>query len=89
MEGYDVPLIRLVCDAVRIPVIAAGGAGDTAHFAPAILEGHAAAVAAGSIFHYTKTTPDMVKEALSKALVPVQARELNQNDTRTHTPFRS
>lgn len=72
MEGYDIPLIRAVADVVSIPVIAAGGAGDTTHFAPAILEGHAAAVAAGSIFHYTKTTPDMVKEALAEAQVPVR-----------------
>jgi cyclase len=72
MEGYDIALIRMIADAVNIPVIAAGGAGEVGHFAPAILEGHAAAVAAGSIYHYTRITPDMVKAALSSARSPVR-----------------
>lgn len=72
MEGYDTQLIRMVTDAVDIPVVAAGGAGRLEHFAPAILEGHAAAVAAGSIFHYTRVTPNMVKEALAAAGIPVR-----------------
>jgi cyclase len=72
MEGYDIALIRMIADAVNIPVIAAGGAGEVGHFAPAILEGHAAAVAAGSIYHYTRITPDMVKAALSSARIPVR-----------------
>ena len=72
MEGYNIALIRMIADAVNIPVIAAGGAGEVEHFAPAILEGHAAAVAAGSIYHYTRITPDMVKAALSSARIPVR-----------------
>jgi imidazole glycerol-phosphate synthase subunit HisF len=52
MNGYDLPLIRLVSDAVRVPVIACGGAGDRAHLAEAITQGRASAVAAGSIFVY-------------------------------------
>lgn len=50
MEGYDVALIREVADAVRIPVIACGGAGSTGHLAQAVYEGHASAVAAGAFF---------------------------------------
>ncbi|MDP6390067.1 MAG: HisA/HisF-related TIM barrel protein, partial [Alphaproteobacteria bacterium] len=72
MEGFDVPLIRSVADAVDIPVVAAGGAGVPEHFPPVVLEGHAAAVAAGSIYHYTKTTPDMVKATMAKAGIPVR-----------------
>ncbi len=48
--GYDVPLIRAVADAVKIPVIACGGAGKYADFVEAIQQGCASAVAAGSFF---------------------------------------
>jgi len=48
-SGYDLELIRSVADAVSIPVIACGGAGQVGHFAEA-LEAHASAVAAGSMF---------------------------------------
>jgi cyclase len=72
MEGYDLELIRAVSDAVDIPVIAAGGAGKPEDFPPAVLTGHASAVAAGSIYHYTKTTPDMVKQAMRSEGIPVR-----------------
>lgn len=52
MLGYDVELIRSVASAVRVPVIACGGAGERTHLADAIRRGGAAAVAAGSIFVY-------------------------------------
>jgi len=72
MQGYDIELIRAVSEAVTIPVIAAGGAGKLSDFVDAVVEGRASAVAAGSIFHYTKFTPNMVKGALSRAKVPVR-----------------
>ena len=72
MEGYDIPLIKAVSDAVNIPVIAAGGAGKTEDFPPAILEGGASAVAAASIYHYTKYTPNMVKGVLNEFNIPVR-----------------
>jgi imidazole glycerol-phosphate synthase subunit HisF len=50
MNGYDLPLIRSIADAVSVPVIASGGAGLLDHFAQAVIEGHASAVAAGSMF---------------------------------------
>ena len=49
-EGYDIELIKLICDSVNIPVIAVGGAGDFDHFADAVHNGGASAVAAGSLF---------------------------------------
>ena len=49
-SGYDLALVREVADAVSVPVIACGGAGVLAHFSRAISEGHASAVAAGSMF---------------------------------------
>lgn len=48
--GYDVGLIRRVTDAVRIPVVACGGAGKLQDLAAAVRDGHAAAAAAGSLF---------------------------------------
>ncbi len=50
MTGYDVSLIKKVTGAVGIPVIACGGAGTLDHFGPAVKEGGASALAAGSMF---------------------------------------
>jgi len=49
-EGYDIELIKIICDKVSIPVIAVGGAGDFEHFNQAVNMGGASAVAAGSLF---------------------------------------
>lgn len=51
-EGYDLELLKQVCDAVTIPVIACGGAGKLEHFAEAVSIGNASAVSAGSFFLY-------------------------------------
>ena len=51
-DGYDVELIRRVTDAVSIPLVACGGAGQLEHFADAVDEGRASAVCAGSFFLY-------------------------------------
>lgn len=72
MQGYDIELIRSVSDAVTIPVIATGGAGKLEDFVRAVREGHASAVAAGSLYHYTKYTPNMVKGVLDNAGIPVR-----------------
>ena len=50
MQRYDIDLLREVCSAVGIPVIACGGGGNLQDFAEAVHEGGASAVAAGSIF---------------------------------------
>lgn len=72
MEGYDLELVRAVSSAVSIPVIAAGGAGRLEDFVRVVKDGGASAVAAGSIYHYTKYTPHMVKGALHEAGIPVR-----------------
>lgn len=61
MEGYDIPLIKGVTEAVSIPVVASGGAGSYADMAAALRDGKASAVAAASIFHYTEMTPREAK----------------------------
>jgi cyclase len=50
MQGYDLELLESVTSAVRIPVVACGGAGSVEHFAAAVRQGGASAVAAGSLF---------------------------------------
>ncbi len=52
MKGYDVDLIRMISDSVRIPVIAIGGAGNINDLKSALQEGHAHAAAGGSMFVY-------------------------------------
>ena len=57
-DGYDLQLTRAVADAVTVPVIASGGAGEPRHLSEAILSGGADAVLCASIFHYrTHTVP--------------------------------
>ncbi len=51
-EGYDIPLIRLISDAVQIPVIAHGGAGNIKNMCDTIIEGHADAICMASTLHY-------------------------------------
>lgn len=50
MQGYDLDLVQKVADAVTIPVVACGGAGNLQHLSDAIKTGHASAAAAGSLF---------------------------------------
>ena len=71
MQGYDLELIASVTDAVRIPVIASGGAGNYVHIVEAIQAG-ASAVAAASIFHFTEQTPAGAKRALQEAGMAVR-----------------
>lgn len=71
-EGYDITLIKRVSDAVKIPVIAAGGAGKLQDFVQAIKKGRASAVAASSIFLFTDITPSTVKIYLQKQGIPTR-----------------
>jgi cyclase len=71
-DGYDVELIRAVADAVPVPVVASGGAGRPEHFAQAILEGHADAVLAASLFHFRELTIGEVKDHLAARGIPVR-----------------
>ena len=50
--GYNLPLTRAISDAVTVPVIASGGVGNLNHLVEGVLEGHASAVLAASIFHF-------------------------------------
>lgn len=71
-DGYDIALTRTVSEAVRIPVIASGGAGNAGHLVEALIEGKADAALAASIFHYRETTVAEVKEILARRGVDVR-----------------
>jgi imidazole glycerol-phosphate synthase subunit HisF len=60
-NGYDIELTRAVSDAVRIPVIASGGAGNVEHFYDALTAGGASAVLAASLFHFGELSIGDVK----------------------------
>jgi cyclase len=70
--GFDLEQLRAVSDAVPVPVIASGGAGEPEHFAAAILEGHADAVLAASVFHFGKLRIRAVKEYLAGRGIPMR-----------------
>lgn len=60
-SGFDLELTRSVSDAVSIPVIASGGVGNLQHLVDGIVEGHADAVLAASIFHFGEYTIEEAK----------------------------
>jgi len=70
--GYDIPMTRAIADAVRLPVIASGGAGTLEHLYEAIIEGHADAVLVASIAHFGKYTIIQMKEYLAQRGIPVR-----------------
>ncbi|NLH45624.1 MAG: imidazole glycerol phosphate synthase subunit HisF [Acholeplasmataceae bacterium] len=71
-NGYDIPLTRAVSEAVQVPVIASGGAGELEHFYDVLTAGKADAVLAASVFHYKKFSIRQVKEYLRSRGVEVR-----------------
>lgn len=72
-DGYDLELIRTIADQVTVPVVASGGVGNLDHLVAGILEGHASAVLAASIFHFGQSTIAEAHAALAAAGIPVRA----------------
>jgi cyclase len=70
--GYDLPLIRAVVEATRIPVIACGGVGTFKHLVVGVQEGRASAVSAANIFHFTEHSTRRAKKAMLDAGVDVR-----------------
>jgi cyclase len=71
-SGFDLKLTRAVAEAVDVPVIASGGVGTLRHLCEGILDGHADAVLAASIFHYGEYTIQQAKAAMRAAGVEVR-----------------
>ena len=64
-DGYDVQLLKAVSSAVRLPVIASGGAGTSGHLYEALTEGGAEAALAATIFHFGELSIKAVKQELA------------------------
>ena len=71
-QGYDLELLRAVSSAVRVPLVASGGAGEPQHFADALTRGGADAVLAASRFHFEELTIADVKRFLAELEIPVR-----------------
>ncbi|MBX3180854.1 MAG: imidazole glycerol phosphate synthase subunit HisF [Candidatus Hydrogenedentes bacterium] len=72
-DGYDIRLTRAIAEAVSIPVIASGGAGNLEHLREALVEGKADAALAASIFHFREYTIQDARAYLAKHGVPVRS----------------
>ncbi|QBC43711.1 imidazole glycerol phosphate synthase subunit HisF [Iodobacter fluviatilis] len=70
--GFNLPLTRAVSDAVDIPVIASGGVGNLQHLVDGVIQGHADAVLAASIFHFGEYTVRQAKEVMRAAGIEVR-----------------
>lgn len=70
--GYDLELTSTIADAVQIPVIASGGAGEKSHFADALTTGKADAALAASLFHYNELRIAELKEYLAQQSIPIR-----------------
>lgn len=71
-SGFDCELTALVSEAVQIPVIASGGAGNAQHFADVLLQGKADAALAASIFHFGIADVRELKTEIARCGVPVR-----------------
>ncbi len=72
-NGYDLALTRTIADAVSVPVVASGGVGNLDHLVAGVIEGHASAVLAASIFHFGKHSVAEAHAALRAAGLPARA----------------
>lgn len=73
-EGFDLPMLRAVCNSVNIPVIASGGAGKIADFSEVFEETGATAALAASIFHFGELTVGEVKEHCRNKGIPMRIK---------------
>jgi cyclase len=71
-NGYDLPMTRAVAEAVSVPLVASGGAGEPEHLRAALVEGGASAALAASIFHYREYSIAETKAYLARHGVPVR-----------------
>ncbi|MEK7768331.1 MAG: imidazole glycerol phosphate synthase subunit HisF [Pseudomonadota bacterium] len=71
-NGFDLALTRAVSDAVDVPVIASGGVGNLQHLVEGVLQGHAEAVLAASIFHYGEYSVRQAKEYMAQHGIEVR-----------------
>jgi cyclase len=71
-DGYDLALTRTIADRVRVPLIASGGVGTLGDLVAGVVDGHASAVLAASIFHFGQHSVADAHAALANAGLPVR-----------------
>jgi len=71
-NGFDIPLMRRICENVSIPVIASGGVGTLDHLVEGVIEGGADAVLAASIFHYGEYTIGQAKQYMGSKGIEIR-----------------
>ena len=71
-QGFDIGLTRAVRDAVGVPLVASGGAGNVDHFAEGVIAGGANAVLGASVFHFGELTVRQVKEHMKNRGIEVR-----------------
>ena len=71
-DGFDIELTRTIADAVTVPIIASGGAGQRRHFVDVFQEGRADAALAASVFHFSEIEIPALKEYLFSAGIEVR-----------------
>lgn len=71
LGGYDIPFTRSIADAVSVPIIASGGAGQLEHFYEGVVEGKAQALLAASVFHFRTFSISEVKRYLREREIEV------------------
>jgi cyclase len=71
-DGFDLDVTRAVADEVGVPLIASGGVGGLQHLVEGVIEGHADAVLAASIFHFGEHTVAEAKAAMAEAGIVVR-----------------
>ena len=72
-DGYDLELTRAIADAEYIPVVASGGVGNLQHLVEGVIQGHASAVLAASIFHFGEASIADAHAALREAGLPARS----------------
>ncbi len=72
-DGYDLALTRAIADAVKVPVVASGGVGNLGHLVAGVIEGHASAVLAASIFHFGQYSIAEAHQTLRTAGLPARS----------------
>ncbi len=71
-NGFDIALVRLICENVSVPVIASGGVGNLDHLVEGVIEGGADAVLAASIFHYGEYTIGQAKQYMGSKGIEIR-----------------
>ena len=71
-RGFELEITRLISEAVHVPVVASGGAGEPAHLVAAFNEAHADAAIVAGMIHYGDYTIEEIKKAMCEAGVPTR-----------------